>query len=280
VTLDGAKAAKKLTAAILSKIESLSDFEPCFIALVKQKIEAAGSDQAMRLRGLGRRKEEIVRRIDLVTAAIAEMGGNRPLFEKLQSLEAQQHALEDEASELKLQQPRDVALPSIDTIKQSARELFTQLATTSPEVGRLLQKLIPDLRVYPYRLCDSGKVVLRAQFTLHLAALAPASSALEHLDGALRLEMSVDLFDPPQRVTFRDQVMDMRARKLTERHVATALGITQPAVQYAAALDRVMKKRDITDPYLPITEPPSDCGRFRRFRHDRYRFQPLNGYTG
>jgi hypothetical protein len=137
-----------------------------------------------------------------------------------------------------------------------------------------MRTLIPELKVYPYRLCDGGAVVLRAQFTLQLVALTPSAPAVGGLDEVLRREMVVGLFDPPQRVRYRQQVMGLRDEGKTEREVAAALGITQAAVQRAAALDRLMQKMTIQDPYLPVLAPPDDYGKMRRHLHKRYRLEP------
>jgi site-specific DNA recombinase len=61
-----------------------------------------------------------------------------------------------------------------------------------------------------------------------------------------------------------------------ERSIAHDLGITQPAVQYAAALQRLMDQLGITDPYVPVTEAPTE-GKLCRHKHKRYRFDPLPG---
>jgi hypothetical protein len=92
--------------------------------------------------------------------------------------------------------------------------------------------------------------------------------------GLLRRELTVDLFDPPQRVRFREQVVSLRAEGLTERQVADRLKITVTAAQRAAWLHRYMQAHDLTDPYLPVTEPPADQSKLRRHLHPRYRFEP------
>jgi hypothetical protein len=94
------------------------------------------------------------------------------------------------------------------------------------------------------------------------------------LDGALQREVIVDLYELPQRVAFLKQVLELRQQGLTERQVAERLGITQPAVQRTMALARHMKQRGITDPYLPVLQPPEDYGKLRRHHHPRYRFEP------
>jgi len=58
--------------------------------------------------------------------------------------------------------------------------------------------------------------------------------------------------------------------------VARKLKITVTAAQRAAALHRIMEANKLTDPYVPVTEPPADCTKLRRRLHPRYRFEPLD----
>jgi hypothetical protein len=277
LALDGGRAVQKPAGAILAAIQALPEFDATLLGMVRRKLEAAQDQEDGRRQELRRRSEEVARQIDHVTGAIAEMGGGRSLLEKLRQLEAEQARLEQEADELHQVPASEVVLPSIERIKQAATELFAPFVAESPEVGRLMHRLIPDLVAYPYRLCDGGPVVLRARFTLQLACLTPEATALAGLEGVLQCAMEVDLFDPPQRVAYRERVVALRAAGLTERQVAERLGITQPAVQRAAALDRRMRQRVLTDPYEPIQEPPGDSNKLRRHRHPRYRFVPLGG---
>jgi hypothetical protein len=91
----------------------------------------------------------------------------------------------------------------------------------------------------------------------------------------LNVNLTVDLFDHPQRAAYREQIMLLRAEGMAERKIAKKLGLTITATQSAAALDRAMKKQGLTDPYVGVTEPPPDCTKLRRHRHKRYRFEPL-----
>jgi site-specific DNA recombinase len=43
-------------------------------------------------------------------------------------------------------------------------------------------------------------------------------------------------------------------------------------------LQRKMDELGITDPWVSVTEPPSDYNRLRRHNHERYRFEPLDGF--
>jgi site-specific DNA recombinase len=110
-----------------------------------------------------------------------------------------------------------------------------------------------------------------------LANLLNDKSAAAVLCRPLETVVEIDLFDPPQREAFRKQVVAGRASGKTERQLANELGITQPAVQKSIKLQHVIDKLSITDPYVPVTQPPDDMKKLRRHKHPDYRFEPLPG---
>jgi hypothetical protein len=67
-------------------------------------------------------------------------------------------------------------------------------------------------------------------------------------------------------------------KPMSERLVASTLGLTVTAAQRAAALDRIMRSRGLTDPYVPLREAPLDYPKLRRHLHPRYHFDPLPGF--
>lgn len=76
----------------------------------------------------------------------------------------------------------------------------------------------------------------------------------EAAEDVLKNELSVDLFDPPQRVVFRERGVQLRRAGQTERSVAQVLNIAVTAAQKVTALDRLMQQRGLTDPYLRVSE--------------------------
>ena len=96
------------------------------------------------------------------------------------------------------------------------------------------------MSVYPFRLT---RLVVPLSFArklqFYFVLLLGTNIDDNELIKTFRSELTVDLFDPPQRVMFREQVMKLRAQGLTERQVAAKLGITSTAAQKAAALDRL-----------------------------------------
>lgn len=277
VMLNGETALRKLIEAILTEVRSLPDFDNTFTQRLRHEVAEATAKEQDRRQEILRRREDIARKIANVTEDVANLGGSRALRDKLQLLEAEEQALDHELADLDQAPAVTVQLPSAEEIRRRANDLLQSLACRDPETQRILRRLIPDLRVYPYRLCDGGAVELRARFTLHLAALTQCASSASGPEGVLRRELTVDLYDPPQRVVHRERVLALRASGLTERQVGREVGITQPAVQRAIQLDQAMKRLGASDPYLILTELPAGPGKLRRHLHPRYRFEPLMG---
>jgi hypothetical protein len=150
------------------------------------------------------------------------------------------------------------------------------MAFDDPAFARLMHRLVPKVEVFPYRSLDGGAVVLRARMSIRLAPfLGRAAGAAGEL---VTREVTVDLFDAPQRVAFRERVAALRAAGKTERDAARELGLTVTAAQKAMALHRLMAEAGTTDPYRLVTDPPEGESKFRRHDHHRFRFTPLLGY--
>ena len=275
ITVDGPLASKKLSAAILGEIEGLPDFDSVFREICREQFDQANSSRSERLDVIRRKETELRREMANLVAFVREGRRTQSLHEELDRVEAELdgQAMQREAIE---QEPVDAdILPSIEEIKQLVRVAMVNQADEPYEFGRLMHELIPQIVVYPYRLCDGGAIVLRAKFTLSLASLLPPAQRLENVDEVLRRVLVVDLFDPPQREAYRLRVMALKVQGLKERQIAMQLGITQTAVQRAAALQRLMNDAGLIDPYVPVLEPPDDFKKLRRHKHPRYKFEPL-----
>ena len=155
------------------------------------------------------------------------------------------------------------------------------MAPDSFEFAKLMRRLVPKIVVWPYRLFDGGHIALRAKYRLRLAGLLTDPRVREVLAKPLERVLTIDLFEKPQREAFRERVVAMRGtinsatgKRYTEVEVARQLGITKTAAQRAAALQRRMDELEITDPYLPVIEPPDDYAKLRRHKHSRYHFEP------
>jgi site-specific DNA recombinase len=274
IEVNGELVAKKLTSAIFREIMNLRGFDDTFLAKARQQWQDDRNAADAHKVELARRKQEIEQKIGRITDAIAISEESLSLLGKLHQLEKDRDQLLLDISALDASCPNEPTMPSLDVIKAKAKDVFTQFAPGNPELGRLMQILIPVLKVYPVRLCDGRSIVLRARVQLNLTALSDQPWTGD-IPAVLRREISVDLFDPPQREQFRTQVVQMRATGMTEQQVADQLGITKTAAQHAAALQRKMDEFGLVDPYVPVLEPTSDCG-LRRHLHPRFKFEPLD----
>jgi site-specific DNA recombinase len=274
VEISGELVCTRLTTVIFQHIMALPEFDDTFMDDVRQQWLVLHGDQQKKKHDIDRRIVGVKQDIANVTEAIAKMRHSRSLQEKLQELEKDEESLELAAADLARSLPPEPVLPSIEDLKQKATEVFTKFAPDNQEVARLMRILIPKLKVYPVQLCDGGSIELEAHFRLNLAALTNRPSA--HLCPSLMTqEIVVDLFDKPQREKYREQVVRMRESGMTHREIANHLGITLSATYRAAALQRLMDGRGLTDPYVSVTEPPSDT-KLKRHLHPRYRFEPLD----
>jgi DNA invertase Pin-like site-specific DNA recombinase len=284
VTFDGVQGASLLCKAILDRIEALPNFDATFLAMVRQDLIEGMADREQELAQLAGELEAVKAKAKRIQDSIAETENVRrrqALGEKLDELLAEEDRLAEQIALLGNQPRQDAPLPSLEEVKRETREVVGMLASNSPEFGRRIRRLVPSITVYPYRLIDGGKVVLRGKLTLMLTSLAEDWAGLviqEKLQQHYRHELTVDLFEQPQRVKFAEQVVALRHEGLTEAQVAVKLGLTVTAAQRAAALRRLMKEQGVTGPYALVKEPPADCTKLRRHLHKRYRFEPRPGY--
>ena len=164
-------------------------------------------------------------------------------------------------------------LPSVEEIRELAQVGFMELARDSYEFARRVRIIVPRIVVFPFRLCDSDKVVLRAKFWVQLSKLVATPKAQNLLAAQLDQVIEVDLFDKPQREIYRQQIVG-RPEGMTVAEASAACGITKTAGQHASNLQRLMDKLKITDPYIPVTKPPAGSRKLRRHLHPRYQFKP------
>jgi hypothetical protein len=280
VTLDGYFAAKAVAAAVLAAVEQLTGFDPALTERVRAQADAEQDTKADDLRRLDREEAEKRQAADRVLAMIegTDVGGQSALLaERLAELEGRLAAIPRERRAI-VQRPALVReLPEVESLKGLARKVLDRLASGDPDVGNQLRMLLPEVLIFPVRPVGGGRTVARARVVLDLVALldGPAAAAVGRV---LRQVIWVDLFDPPQRIKHRTEIVALRAAGKTERQVAAALALPQPTVQRAMALTRLMAEHGLTAPYEFLTAPPEDDKKMRRHRHKRYRFDPLPGF--
>ena len=276
-TFDGTVAAQRIANAVLQEAEKLEDFDSTFIQMLTE--ESRQLDQAR-----DKKLDDLRRQIAQVTTSIANIvefvkSGKAPasLQDELNRLEAHKARMSSEARCIEQSPACTIEIPPAARIQDLVHECLNELAVASHDFAKVMRKLVPRIVVFPVQLCDGGRVVLRAKFKLHLASLLPDRRASDVLLRPLERVLTIDLFDPPQRERFRLQILDARESGKTERQAAVESGITVTAAQHAAALQRRMDGLAITDPYVPVREPPENCPKLRRHRSPDYLFEPLAG---
>jgi len=274
---DGPLAAERIGAAVFQEIEQLPDFDEAFIEAVSAESKRLDSDRAERQAQLSAQAHKLEREIANVMAFIRGGDSSSRVRVDLTRLEEQLQLIQREAQRLEKTPPDAISIPPVSEIKAMARTALSGLAKESPDFGKLMKLIIPKIIVFPVRLCDGGLIVLRAKFRLRVSNLLPDKRVQGALQQPLERVLTVDLFDSPQREAFRRRVCDLRAGGLTRNDAAQACTITVTAAQKASGLQRRMDELGLTDPYVAVTEPPDDYGKFRRHLHSRYRFEPLEG---
>jgi hypothetical protein len=150
----------------------------------------------------------------------------------------------------------------------------------SPEFGELMRALVPQFHVYLVRLCDGGHLFPRARVELALSGVVPDAKHVPGLGQLLKRELTLDLFEAPQRERIREEAVRLAAQGLRQREIAARLPgkPTQTAVQRALALHETMRELGLETPYVPVLEPPLDYPKLRRHKNPKYRSAPLEGY--
>jgi DNA invertase Pin-like site-specific DNA recombinase len=271
ITFDADLAVPRMAQVVFDCIASFPEFDNTMQDLLREEARILLSDQKVRRARIQQDLMKVQREIDNLTEAIGQAGPSPALLDALQRAERQKAAVRLDEEDLKGFATADVSLPPVATIREQALACFKELALGSFEFAREIRRIVPRIVAYPVRLVDGGDIAIRAKLTVSLSGLVPASHRSPSVVSHLEREISVDLFDMPQRASFREQVMEKR-KTMTEKQAATELGLTITAAQRAAALDRMMKDMGVSDPYVLLTAPPPEL---RRHLHPRYRFTPI-----
>jgi hypothetical protein len=276
-TFDGPDAARRIAAVVMAEVERLEEFDAAFLLLVKEEASRLDVERQRKIVDLRRQLIETDHAVANVVAFIR--GGKAPpsLAEELSRLEQRRIVLGAELVAAEKAPCHDVIIPAIDELKRLAGECLSGPGLNDVNLVRHLRKLVPKVVAFPYQLCDGGRVVLRGKLKIRFTELLVDKRARDVLRRPLERAVIVDLFDSPERAAFRERVVARRRAGLTEKQVATELGITITAAQHAAALQRRMEHLNISDPYIPVLDPPNDLRKMRRHRHPDYRFEPIRG---
>jgi len=275
VTLDAKLTSRKILEAVYSEIASLPDFDEVFLQEVRCEAEHLNADRNLKIKELETLEQtvesELNRLIDFV-----QNGSTVPqLMDRIVEKQGMLSSCQNELHLLRSRPVSTVEIPEVQELKRLAHETLQEFQTDNWKFQQLMQRIISRIVVFPVAPCDGGNPRCRVRFRLRLSGLLEDRRQQEILESPLERVVTVDLFEVPQRIQFREQVVSLRSQGMTERAIAKSLGITITAAQRASALQRLMDKLGIDDPYVILTAPRENCGKLSRHRHKRYQFNPL-----
>lgn len=274
MSVDGLKARDKLCFAILELFQQLPEFESELLSAIRAEAEIQTSRNLERRVSLSQELTRLEAAVARITAAVSEYGASNSLMQELRNLEQRQLELRADQDNLASSSNVSIRLPSVAETRERVGEAFRNVMTHDAEAARLLRAIISKIEVWPYRSIDGGHPVLRARFTVNFAALEPTLGKLVSSGHPWVKTLEIDLFDPVQRFRIREEVIALRAAGMTSERIAAQLKVTKPVIVQAVNLQKRMDEMGITDPYQPITSPPPDYIKLRRYKH--IRFQTLS----
>lgn len=281
ITFDGELATKVITEAVHREIENLPGFEETLVNEVEQEYAKLVDNRQSELMGVEAQIQQVERKLERFMQLIGngrQGAGTELIMFQIDELAEEQKSLQRQRDYLISRPSQAPELPSIESIKDMAREALTRDADSPYEFSRVMRQLIPRIWAFPVRLCDGGRLTIQATMDLHLLGLFPQLKEIPSIDQVLTRRITVNLFEPIQRDRFREVVVMMQQAGMKQRDIAYELEITHPAVQYAMRLQHRMEDQGSLDPYVRVTAPPDDLTKLRRHKHRRYRFEPVPGF--
>jgi hypothetical protein len=281
IGFSGPLLSEKLVAAICSQLSRLDEFDHQFAALVATAETAVASQSADSWVQLRHDEDVLAKQKANLLDTIKQLGPRPMVADAVQSLEAEEGKLLLRRHKLERRREERLKLPeSPSALRGMLAEEFRRLTVESPAFGTLMRSLAPEIYVYAVRLCDGSHLLPRAKIRLNLAGTFPDVNLVPGLGDLLNQDLTLDLFDPPQRERIREAAAGLAAGGLGPKAIAQAIAEkpTSTAVQNALALHRKMTSLGLDSPYVTVFEPPADYRKLQRHKHARYQFKPRDGY--
>jgi site-specific DNA recombinase len=281
IGFSGAFAAEKLVTVICRELYVLEGFQSQFAQMLETSREDITNIDADSWETLCSAEELLDKETHNVQDAIAALGPRPIIEEKLRELEANGRRLIIQRSQLEDRRKPKLILPeSTLDLRTSLETQFRDLAIGSPEFGNFMRLLVPKFCVYVVRSCDGGHLLPRAKVELNLAGTFPDVNLVAGLHDLVTRELTIDLFDPPQREEIRVEAVRLAIEGIKQRDMCCRLpgNPTQAAISKGILLNRTMLSLGLASPYVLQFDPPDDYRKLRRHKNARYEFKPLDGY--
>ncbi|WDI43774.1 recombinase family protein [Bremerella sp. P1] len=275
-TFDGNLASEKILAAVFQAIEALPGFTENLQSQVIEESRAFTDARDSEKKQIQKRIDKLNREMGNLIKFVKSGNHSEALMKEIAETEKQLDEASFEMQELDAHRSLVPKLPSSDKVRELAMDAITKGLDCPYRLSRVMRTLVPRIEAHPVRLCDGGAIVVRATFELNLCPLFPGLNEFSLAREVMTQTLEVDLFEPVQRELCREQVVELRSKGMYQRDIAAQLDITQPVVQNALTLQDTMDTLGLKDPYVPVTEAPTDLGRMRRHLHPRFKFQPYD----
>lgn len=270
---------ERLTSAIFDQLDALQGFDEQFRSLVAEA-DKSGSINS-EISRVQSEVEALARERKNVMDAIAKYGPQDMFDERMAEMSRRAESLKATRHRLEISARGRLELPaSAQDLRTLMEKAFRDLSVTSPEFGLLMRDLVPEFYVYLVRPCDGGHPAPRIQARLNLSGSFPDARLVDGFESMVSSTVTLDVFDPPQRVRILPQAVELSARGYKQRDACRLIdeAPTQPAFQNALALHLKMQELGLTSPYLILRAPPDDYAKLRRHKANHFQFQPLEGY--
>jgi len=276
MTIDRPQLAAAISECVRRQIVELPDFDAHWTKQLRAEANSLSDSKTKELKKLQKDRDKKTREVENLAKAIANGNFSETLLKLLKETERSVLLLKDACQEIESQMQEQLVIPTADQIREICESTFLNLAVESREFGDVMREVISDLFVLPYRLIDGGHIQPRCRFTLNLSRLDRIQ--LPNDVSHLQTSCQVDLTKSPQRDEFRSQVTKMRKTGMGYQSIAAELGITMPAAQNAAKLQKLMDSHEITDPWEPVRTEADALLYFKRIKNPRHQFMPMKGF--
>lgn len=263
-----------ISGAIIAKLKTLGTSLDRLQRDAPRLLEDDGKREA-RIARLERKKAKLEAAREQLLRAI-ELGKQtlEPLVTRLEECEEQRDRIVAKLEQLQRKGKRCLP-PTREEIADRLGQFLDALAKMDRTSRDPLKTLVGKIHAVPHQQFGSNKVVLRAKFALHLAALLPPRTrvALGTLGGSSvdeqfeMIPMAVDLFEPstgPKHGLAALKLQEEQHLGLTA--IGKQLGITKRQAHIAVEYGKTLREAGLVDPFVELTEAPPAASRWRTRR--------------
>jgi len=276
--VDAASITTAVTTAIVNMIENLPRVETQLVAMIEKAgfLKDGGTKKVEKLESELKTNQEYQENL---APAIACVPDNEALLAELRRLVNARDQITSDLAQAKKTAITPRLPKDLIEITQAFRDILKHDAN-SYELASLLRPMVISMETHLVRLIDSKKPIPRTRVVLNLLASWPDTASVPIAQELFTVALTVDNeATVPQRARVRETAVRLLEEGCKQRDAAAKLGVTQPAIERACRLTRMMAERNLDTPFVPVISPDELGTKHRRHKHQRYRFQTRDGYV-